>query len=375
GNVLALVDPYCYFDVPQGQNQFGHNRTSDLDALLGAWGVDLIPGKVVGDWEMAQEIPTQNGRIPFPLWMELNANRHEGLFSEDDFVTSEISLLNVLAAGALRAREGATTEVTPILRTSPGGKTIDSLNLQFAPDLLSLAPGMLSQFRPIPGVEQEGQGLWLGVRITGEIQTAFADGAPEDWNGTAEVLTSSTAPFHAIVIADADFVHENLWSRQQQTVFGTISQRTHDNPVLLINAIENLSGSDDLISLRSRGIFARPFKRKEELAKAAQERFQAKLEELESKSRELDAEIRELQKGADEAGIVRMTVQEFEALQAKQEEQVDLRREQREVRHQLSKDIKSLGSRLKFINIALVPLLVSIGGLAFHISRRRRRSA
>ena len=145
--------------------------------------------------------------------------------------------------------------------------------------------------------------------------------------------------------------------------------------MLLINAIENLSGSDDLISLRSRGIFRRPFKRKEELAKAAQERFQAKFEELEGKARELDAEIRELQKGADEAGIVRMTVQEFEALQEKQEEQVDLKREQREVRHQLSKDIKALGFRLKFINIALVPLMVSLGGLAFHLSRRRRRSA
>ena len=112
---------------------------------MGAWGVDLIPEKVVGDWEMAQTINSRTGPMPFPLWMELNANRHEGLFSEDDFVTSEISLLNLLAAGALRAREGASSVVTPILHTSPTGKTIDSLNLRFAPDLLGLAPSILSQ--------------------------------------------------------------------------------------------------------------------------------------------------------------------------------------------------------------------------------------
>ena len=55
-----------------------------------------------------------------------------------------------------------------------------------------------------------------------------------------------------------------------------------------------------------------------------------------------------------------------------QQEKVRIRKELREVRYQLNADIEALGRTLKFANIALVPLLLTLGVLALWLWRRRR---
>ena len=107
-------------------------------------------------------------------------------------------------------------------------------------------------------------------------------------------LGASTAPFNAIVMADVDMLHENLWAQRVQSLFGGASYRSaNGNAPFLVGALENLSGSDDLISLRSREAYRRPFLRKEELAREAQEAFSAKEQALEQKLAEAERKINE----------------------------------------------------------------------------------
>ena len=360
---------------PGQQNQFGHDRTSQLDDLLGAWGVELVPSQVAGDPALARPVRSGNSVIDFPLWIELNASVDEGLFNGTDTVSSTLSLVNFFCAGEVRQSEGGSTEVTTLLSSSPTGQTIDAVNLQFAPDVVQLAPTLGAQFSAATQVDEEGveQRVSLAVRVSGPISSAFPAGAPEGWLGQDEILTESAGSFNAIVVADVDCMHEALWRSAQMTQLGMLERR-NNNPVLVVNAIENLLGSNDLLSLRGRGLFSRPFEKKDALEKAARERFLAKDQELQAKEQELSAEIRGLQEGADEQGVVRMTMQQFEELSAKQEEQIEIRKQRGRVKHDLSKDIEALGARLKFIHIGLVPLLVALGGLSFRL-RRRRKSA
>ena len=51
----------------------------------------------------------------------------------------------------------------------------------------------------------------------------------------------------------------------------------------------------------------------------------------------------------------------------------EIRKELRDVRRSLDADIESLGSRLKIINIVLVPLLVTLVAVGFATWRARRR--
>lgn len=51
---------------------------------------------------------------------------------------------------------------------------------------------------------------------------------------------------------------------------------------------------------------------------------------------------------------------------------IEIRKQLREVRRQLDADIDALGTRLKFINILLVPLLLVIAALGFVGWKSRR---
>jgi len=369
GKVLAFVDPYCFFDMPppQAQQQFGYPRTSELDTLLGAWGVELVAGRIAGDRDLGRSVRSGNSIVPFPLWIELNATADEGCFDQDDFVTADLSLVGLFCPGELKKVEDAKPTVTPILFTSATGRTIDAVNLQYAPNPIAMAPNLASQFQLGGSFER----LPLAMRVSGAVRSAFPEGAPEGWEGEGEPKAEGEG-FNAIVVADADLLAEELWTTVQRTQFGDI-QAMNDNPNLVLNAIDHLCGSNDLLSLRSRGVFRRPFQKKEELDREARDRWLAKDEELQSKERELADEIRDLQKGADEQGRIIMTAQQFEEIQEKQREEVDIKRERREVRHQLSKDIENLGFRLKVLNMGLVPGLVVLGGLVFHLGRRSLR--
>ncbi len=377
GKVMALVDPYCYFDMPPPgqQNQFGYVRASQLDDLLGAWGVEVTPSQVAGDASLARPVRAGNSVLDFPLWIELNASVDEGMFNATDTVSSSLSLVNFFCPGEVRAIADGSTEVTTLLSTSPTGQTIDAVNLQFAPDVVQLAPTLGAQFGTTPHVDEQGveQRVSLAVRVSGPISTAFPEGAPEGWLGQDPVLEESKGAFNAIVIADVDCMHEALWRSAQMTQLGMLERR-NNNPVLLVNAIENLLGSNDLLSLRGRGLFSRPFEKKDALAKAARERFLDKDQELQAKEQELSAQIQKLQAGADEQGVTYVTPQQLAELQARQEEQIEIRKQRGRVKHDLSKDIEALGMRLKFIHIGLIPLLVALGGLSFRF-RRRRKSA
>lgn len=372
GKVLAFVDPYCFFDAPPPgqQNQFGHQRTSQLDSLLSAWGVEMTPSKVVGDRNFGKPVQTGPGTIVnFPLLMELNASVDPAVFDEDDFVTADLSVMMLYCAGELRAVEDARPEVTPILFTSESGRAVDATSLQYAPDPRALAGNLAEQFR-----SGDFDRVTLGVRVSGPIPSAFPEGAPDGWEGGDEPLTEGEA-FNAVVVADADLLHEGVWTTTRRTQFG-LMEGPNDNPSLVLNAVDNLCGSNDLLSLRSRDVSSRPLTKKQEIADAARERWQEEDEKLREKSRELDAEIAKLLEGTpNEDGQIFVSVQQAEELRDKQQEQLEVIREQNRVQYQLSKDIDDLGVKLKAINIGVVPGLVVLLGLAFHLVSRFTRSA
>ena len=61
-----------------------------------------------------------------------------------------------------------------------------------------------------------------------------------------------------------------------------------------------------------------------------------------------------------------------EALVQFQQEKLKIRKQLRDVRHQLDRDIELLGSTLKFINIALIPILMTLVLLGLNVLRLRR---
>lgn len=145
-----------------------------------------------------------------------------------------------------------------------------------------------------------------------------------------------------------------------------------DNGALVVNALDNLSGTDALISVRSRGRFSRPFVVVERLQREAETSFRQKEEQLKQRLADTEQQLAALQQGADPEKAVELTPEQQATVRQYMQEKLRIRKELREVQYQLNADIDALGRTLKLVNIALVPSLLTVGVLLGWLWRRRR---
>ena len=175
-----------------------------------------------------------------------------------------------------------------------------------------------------------------------------------------------------IVVADVDLLGDRLWVQVQSFLGQRLMTAFASNGDFLVNALDNLSGSAELIGLRSRASFSRPFDRVEALRLAADAEFRATEQQLEAELDETERNLGELQAAREDTNSLMMTAEQERELQRFLDEQVRIRRELRAVRRNLDHDIEQLGTTLKVINIALVPLGVLLLLLARVFVLRRR---
>ena len=177
------------------------------------------------------------------------------------------------------------------------------------------------------------------------------------------------------MFADTDMLSDFLWVRTQNFFGQQVAQAWASNGDLVQNALDNLAGSADLISVRGRATFTRPFERVEKLRRVADDRFRAKEQELEQQLRDTEEKLTALQsKGDKSAASLIVTPEQEKEIDHFQDEKVRIRKELRAVRAGLDQEIKDLGHALKVINIIIVPALFAVLALLVAAWRRRRRA-
>jgi ABC-type uncharacterized transport system involved in gliding motility auxiliary subunit len=359
GKTIVCLDAWCDSDTAgdDPSNPYAGmsaDKRSDLPGLLEAWGVELVPGRIAADRKNALLVRSRTEEWPMIVWIGLGPDE----FDQDDAVTSRLGEVRLATAGILRPAAGATTTLTPLLMTSEDSMDVDQGAVQFRAD----ARQMLADFVP------RHERYTLGARVTGPAQTAFPDGKPNAEEGAAaEQRTAGDVSL--VVIADVDFLHDRFWL--QQTMFGPIKQA--DNGDLIVNAVENLAGGNDLIGIRGRAGFARPFERVEEIRRAAEERYLDEEKRLQARLKAADDRIGELLQQQDPGSLI--LTPEIEAeLQKSYDEKAQTNLQMRDVQYNLKKDIRRLGAKLKWINIGLLPALITLTAVALGTAGRRRRT-
>ena len=398
GRALVFVDPNAEgdmaADVPGLPPIPGK---SELGDLLAAWGLALDTARTVGDLQIGADVQARVGEkvttIRYPPWINVPAP----LLDRDDVVTAQLGNLTFGTAGALEPLPDAGVTVTPLAGTTPQGAGLIDTNL-VGP--MADLEALLRDFRP------DGNRYLLAVRVGGTAKSAFPDGppdaggsgagAPDEGEGdaaspaatdagtsrsaeTAAAEDESAAPtphlgegeVHLIVVGDTDLLQDQFWVQQQDMFGQRLLIPISANGSFVINALDNLTGSGDLIGIRSRGRFLRPFTVVRQLRQEAELRYRDKEKELLDRLRETEARLTELRTG--EGGEVVLTEDQQEAIIEFTNERLRIRRELRDVRHSLRKDIEALEAALKFINIGLVPIVIGIGGLLAGVHRLRRR--
>lgn len=356
GKLLVFVDPYSEVDSSMDlaalQEDSPPIHHSNLETLFQAWGLRLIPDRVVADpaYAISVNLDGQKRPVRHPVLLSLPARA----LDKQDIVSSELDMLNVATIGALEPLPDAATRFTPLVRSSEEALLVDTqrlFNLNNPRDLLR-------------GLKASGTAYTLAARVQGPAKSAF----PEGVEGRVEGLKSADS-INVIVVADTDLLADRLWVQVQEFFGQPIPTPWADNASLVINALDNLAGSDALISVRSRGRYSRPFTRVEAIQRDAEEQFREKEERLQQRLMATEQRLVELQ-GAN-AQALEMSPEQQHTLQQFLQEKLAIRKELREVRYDLNADIEALGRSLKFINIALMPLLLTLGAL-FWLWRHRR---
>lgn len=357
GKLLAFVDPYSEIDsgMPMPGEEAA-SKTSDLPALFKAWGVQLLPDQVVTDGAYAMALSMGEGQ---------RAVRHAAFLSlpraaldQSDVSTAGLETLTLASAGILEPLAGAKSRFTPLLQSSVYAMPVDSKRLA----LLQNPEELIRELQPT------GQRYAMAARISGPAETAFANGI----EGRKDGLKSADN-INVIVVADTDLLSDRMWVQVQDFFGQRMPQPWADNASFTINALDNLSGSDALISVRSRGRFSRPFEVVDALQRTAEVKFREQEAELQQRLAATEQQLASLQQSDDPAQSPQLTPEQQATLQQFMAEKVRIRKELREVRFQLNADIDALGRSLKLVNIALVPVLLTMGVLLLWFWRRRKR--
>lgn len=357
GKLLIFVDPYSEADTSIGMTgELALDRSSNLAELFKAWGVRMRPEQVVGDgaYAMSVGLGAQQRAVRHPGWLALPKKALDG----SDVLTSQLNSITLATAGILEPLEGAKTQFMPLLQSSEYAMPFSSQ--RFA--LLQNPEALLAELEPT------GERYTLAARVSGPAQTAFANGIEG-----REAGLQSAENIHVIIVADSDMLSDRMWVQVQDFFGQRVAQPWADNGSFAINALDNLSGSDALIGIRSRANFNRPFTLLDNLQRSAQERFRQTEQALQSRLIETEEKLIELQQATDPELNLQLTDEQQAAMQQFLKEKLQLRKELREVRYQLNADIEALGTKLKFFNIGLMPILLTFLLLMLGLSRRIRR--
>ena len=363
---IVFADPYSevYEPPTDPQNPLAAmqaTRNSELSQLFDAWGLELVSNKVIGDLRTAQKVQVRNGSraviINYPVWMDLDNAQY---FNQTDIVTGKLGNIVLATPGALVEKGDVSTEFIPLIETGEKAMQIDITKL----GMFSAPEDLARDFKP------EGK-FTLAARITGKVKTAFPDGNPNSEDNTQHII-ESTVPINLIIVADTDILEDKFWVSVQNILGQRLAMPHAENGTFITNALDNLAGSNDLISVRNRGNFARPFTRVQAIQQEAEQRFREKEKELQARLEQTEQKISSLQNKKQDSNDLMLNIAQQQEIASFRGEKIKIRKELRNVQHELQKDIERLETQMKFINIGLMPLLIVFLGILLSIFGRRR---
>ena len=415
GKLVALLDPLSTVDSRNAMNmqnmlQRAAAGGSTLDKLLKAWGLEFDINKVIADKNYVTPVRRgDSGTVsPEATWLSLTPEA----IDRSDVTTGEIDSLLLIGAGAFTGTPASNLKESVLIKTSGNSQLVDKMLAQFGGDTGK-------DFAP------SGKQYALAVRLTGKFKTAFPDGKPggnaadtakeddkdkddadaKDKEDAAkdtkpkdeaakdakakdadaketktaehkpEWLKESKTDGVVVLIGDTDFIFDQYCVQVQRFFGQKLVAPFNGNLNLLQNVVEQLMGDSNLIAVRSRSVQNRPFTLVRKIQAEAEEQFRSKIKQLEQDLTDAQQKISDLQRNKDKNQRTILSKEQQEEIKRFRQKEGETNRELKQVRKQLRKDIDSLENKLKWVNIAGMPLLVTAAGVTLATFKRKKTAA
>jgi ABC-type uncharacterized transport system involved in gliding motility auxiliary subunit len=404
GKTLVFLDPTADTLVSRSAqgSMIPAGMSSDLPGLLEAWGVEYAADKVLTDNTLALRVQLGQGSRPVAHIGMIGANR--SALAGDDIITRRLETINLSSAGALSPIEGSGIAFEPLIQSSSDAMLMDASLLEDVLDPSVLFDEFVSA----------NERYTIAARLSGVFATAFPEGRPlaadeaesEAGEGSENASTepdeagagsetdsetdaaelSAVDPMEGhiaqtegssniLIFADTDVLSDRLWVQISQFFGQRIPQPFANNGDFVINALDNMSGGADLVSIRSRGRYSRPFDRVVKMQRAADDRLRTEEAALLERLEATEAQIAELNLDDNGEPLLQLSPEAQAEIDRFNEDLLETRRSLRDVQFQLTSDIEALGANLKWLNTLAVPMLLTLLALFVSFLRAQRRRA
>ena len=377
GKMVALLDPYSFVEVQSaGQYGGGAGYDSTLSKLLPAWGIDYSVKKLIADPTFATQVQRENDVQSDPTILSVTS---DGI-NKEDALGAAVSDLLMPFAGALIGKPAEGLKEDVLVKSSTQAGLIDVSLLQAGPDAIRKELKSANTAYPI------------AIRLTGKFKTAFPEGKPESKPAEEPTPTpqaaaspspaTNEAPLKegksegvVILVGDSDFAYDAIAGRAQQVLAQTVFVPSNGNLNFIQSSVEQLAGDSDLIGIRSRASGNRPFVVVNKMETAAQQKYQSKIDELEDNLNQARQNLAALQTSKQSDQKMLLSPEQQAEIKKFQENEATVNRELKQVRKNLRQEIDSLQTTVKWVDIAAMPVIVTLVGLALALVKRRRRAA
>ena len=349
-NALIFVDPYSLSDTGTGML-----KKASLKRLFSAWGIAFDSGKVVADLQQSTYIRS-HGRIQeSPVII----TARDKAFNKSVILTSGLDNMLLPVIGAIEKKKSCKVAFEPLIQSSKDSDLVSVFFVTMGTEYVSKR------------INPKGKKYPLAVMLNGSFKSAFPEGPPKGVDKKG-YIKEEKGKSTIIVVGDCDLLSDDFYVQKTRLLGFVIRRIFNDNLNFLLNALEFLTGNQDLISLRTRAKFDRPFTVVLALKAKAQERWLEKEKELERQVETLNERLQELQKRKKEAEKFILNPEQEKEIEKFRQQKIRIQHELKEVRKRLRADIERLGLILKFINILLMPICICLFGIGFAIYRQRR---
>jgi len=355
GKTLIFVDPYFEKDDYT-------DKSSTLDNVLKTLNINYID-RVILDGAQATRLQTQqnisdNTSLQTLLKLNWPEVRTDFINQQED-ISNGLSLIRLISPGGLmKLEDESKTTYTSVLSSSE--LTMD-LSIQEVQDPIEI----INNFNPT-GIIYD-----FAVKVGGTALSNFENYE----NKYSNHISQSQDDLNVIVFSDADFIRSPYWARVQKFLGSTVIEESSDNGTIVSNIMDVMTGFDDFIDLRNKETPFRPFTVVQKLQAEAEKQYLGQEQELQEK---LDLTLQEIKNlsGGRVNENVQLSESQMEELAAFQFEVERTRKELREVRRNLNKDIDALSNKINVLNTFLIPILLIIlmFFVPYQLGIRKRKS-
>ncbi|AFS48882.1 ABC-type uncharacterized transport system [alpha proteobacterium HIMB59] len=355
GKTLIFVDPYFEKDDYT-------DKTSTLNNVLKTLNINYVD-RVILDGTQATRLQTQqNISDSTSLQTLLKLNWPEvrtDFINQQEDISNGLSLVRLISPGGLmKLEEESQTTYSSILSSSE--LTMD-LSIQEVQDPIEL----INNFNPTGTIYD------FAVKVGGMAQSNFDNFEAK----YSDHISQSQENINVIVFSDADFIRGPYWARVQKFLNSTVIEESSDNGTLVSNIMDVMTGFDDFIDLRNKETPFRPFTVVQKLQAEAEKQYLGQEQELQQKLDLTLQEIKNLSGGRDNENV-QLSENQMEELALFQLEVERTRKELREVRRNLNKDIDALANKINVLNTFLIPiiLIILMFFVPYQLGIRKRKS-